>query len=164
MHNTPCWVEPAADWVGPLAICKPGTLKKGRERKRPSRTNVSDNCDAFLNFNQGCSVLFSNSGPSFGMGFNYNDGGYYVMSRSRDYGIQIWFWPRNYRDIPPEILWASQPLDPTNPTWGEPAANFPMDQGFCNYDKFFDAHQMVFDLTLCVRDSITSPHVLIKHD
>jgi hypothetical protein len=98
------------------------------------------------------------------MGFNYNNGGYYVMSRSRDFGIQVWFWPRNYRDIPPEVLWASEPLDPTNPTWGEPAANFPMGQGLCNYDSYFNAHQIVFDLAFCVRNSITSLHVLIKHD
>jgi hypothetical protein len=87
------------------------------------------------------------------------------MSKSRDFGIQVWFWPRNGSGIPPEILSDSKPpLDPTNPTWGEPAANFPMGQGLCNYNSYFNAHQIVFDLAFCVRNSITSLHVLIKHD
>jgi hypothetical protein len=124
---------------------------------------VSDNCDASLNFNQGCSVLFNDSGPSFGTDFNYKGGGYYVMSRSRDYGIQVWFWSRYSPNIPPEVLGDTEPLDP-NPTWGEPAANFPMDPGYCDYDKYFDAHQIVFDLALCVRDSIPDLHILIKHN
>jgi len=32
----------------------------------------------------------------------------------------------------------------------EPAANFPMRKGYCDYDQHFDAHKMVFDLTFCV--------------
>ena len=85
------------------------------------------------------------------------------MSRSRDCGIQVWFWPRHSPNIPPEVLYDSEPLDP-NSTWGEPAANFPMDPDYCNYDKYFDAHQIVFDLTLCVRNSFAGLRILIKHD
>jgi hypothetical protein len=115
--------------------------------------------------NQGCSVAFSDSrGPSFGPGFNSNGGGYYVMSRSRDRGVQIWFWPRSSPDIPPEVVDYTEPLDPTNPTWGEPAANFPMVPGVCDYNKYFGLHQIVFDLTFCVRDSFPGLHILIKHD
>jgi hypothetical protein len=72
------------------------------------------------------------------------------MSRSRDYGIQVWFWPRNC-DVPPEIaqggLFKGDMLFP-NPTWGKPAADFPLDS--CKYDQYFDAHQIIFDLTFCV--------------
>jgi len=76
------------------------------------------------------------------------------MLKSRDCGIQIWFWPRNSPDIPPEIAlggaWKGEPLI-ANPldTWGPPDANFPLDPNYCNYDQFFNAHQIVFDLTFC---------------
>ena len=82
------------------------------------------------------------------------------MSKTRNYGIQVWFWPRNCSYIPPEITlgesWAGEPLVP-NPTWGPPAADFPMEPGYCNYDQFFNAHEMVFDLTFCVRDCFYLP-------
>ena len=75
------------------------------------------------------------------------------MSRSRDCGIQVWFWSRNSPDVPPEIarggLFQGEPLFP-NPTWGEPAAAFPMDPDYCNYDQYFNAHMIIFDLTFCV--------------
>ena len=78
------------------------------------------------------------------------------MLKSRDCGIQIWFWPRNSSSTPPEIAmgtWKGEPLI-ANPldTWGPPDANFPLDPNYCNYDQFFNAHQIVFDLTFCVRD------------
>lgn len=124
--------------------------------KQHYRTILSNNCDANANFNQGCGVKFPENVPSYGSPFNLNGGGYYVMLKSRDCGIQIWFWPRDSPDTPPEIAggaWKEEPLI-ANPldTWGPPDANFPLDPNYCNYDQFFNAHQIVFDLTFCVRD------------
>ena len=94
------------------------------------------------------------SALSYGTAFNVNGGGFYVMSRSRDSGVQIWFWPRNSPYIPLEIfqggLFEGEPLFPSY-SWGEPAAAFPMDPGYCNYDQRFNAHIIIFDLTFCVR-------------
>ena len=82
------------------------------------------------------------------------------MLKSRDCGIQIWFWPRNSPNTPLEILYGGlsqgEPLFP-NPTWGPPAADFPLDPSNCAYDQFFNAHQMVFDLTFCVRGDFVLP-------
>jgi len=107
-----------------------------------------------------------NSGLSYGASFNLNSGGYYVMLKSRDCGIQIWFWPRDSPDVPKEIsdggVFEGEPLFP-NPTWGAPAANFPLDPSSCGYDQFFDAHQMVFDLTFCVSDFSRSRVFLPGH-
>src|SRR5260221_14776603 len=95
------------------------------------RTIRSDNCDANANFNQGCGVEFPENVPSYGSPFNLNGGGYYVMLKSRDCGIQTWFWPRNSPNTPPEITlgggWNGEPLI-ANPldTWGPPAASFPV--------------------------------------
>jgi len=122
----------------------------GPDRPQTGAT-VSDNCDASVNNNQGCGVLFSDSVPSYGAAFNLNGGGYYVMSRSRDCGIQVWFWPRDCPNIPSEIARGGLfrgPLFP-DPAWGEPAADFPLDPDSCKYDQHFDAHQIIFDLTFC---------------
>jgi len=77
------------------------------------------------------------------------------MSRSRDYGIRVWFWPRNSPNIPPELAldesFLEEPLFP-NCAWGEPAAAFPIDPGHCDYDQHFNAHMIIFSLTFCVRD------------
>jgi hypothetical protein len=43
-------------------------------------------------------------------------------------------------------------------SWGFPAANFPFYPDLCDYEQHFDAHQIVFDLTLCV--SVLSTTVL----
>ena len=89
---------------------------------------------------------------SYGEAFNLDTGGYYVTSRSRDCGIQIWFWPRNSPCVPPEIAQGGGEALSPNPTWGEPAAAFPMDPGYCNYDQYFNEHEIIFDLTFCVGD------------
>jgi len=117
-------------------------------------TTLSNDCNALVNFNQGCGVSFSNNGPSYGAPFNQNGGGYYVMSKTRDSGIKIWFWQRDDPAVPPEISHgASWPgdvlINMPNPTWGDPAAYFPLDPSHCNYDQYFNAHVMVFDLTFC---------------
>ncbi|KAH9985818.1 glycoside hydrolase family 16 protein [Russula compacta] len=111
-------------------------------------TTTSTNCDTSVNSNEGCGVSFTNSGPNYGAQFNLNGGGYWAMSKSQSSGIQVWFWPRNSPDIPPEICNGAEVLTP-NPTWGAPAANFPMYPNYCDYSSHFNAHIIVFDLTLC---------------
>ena len=71
------------------------------------------------------------------------------MSKSQSTGIQIWFWPRHSTAIPPELHLGST-LTP-NSRWGTPAANFTFVPGFCDYSRHFNAHQIVIDLTFCVR-------------
>jgi len=82
-----------------------------------------------------------------------NGGGYYVMVRSRMLGIRVYFWPRdNSIDVPMEIRKCGSgggSLLP-DPSWGIPAADFPISPGLCNYDEHFDAHQIIFSLTFCV--------------
>jgi hypothetical protein len=77
------------------------------------------------------------------------------MSRSRDYGIRDWFWPRNSPNIPPELA-SGEPFleEPSFPTcsWGEPAAAFPIDPTHCDYDQHFNVHMIMFSMTFCVRD------------
>ncbi len=70
------------------------------------------------------------------------------MSNTQSSGIQIWYWPRHCQSIPPEILWGNS-LTPKS-SWGTPAANFPMISGYCDYTEYFNAQQIIFDLTFCV--------------
>lgn len=122
------------------------------QRQPQSGTTISTNCDATANTNEGCGVLFDNSGPSYGTPFNMNGGGYYVMVRSRVLGIQIYFWPRDKSAyVPAEIrdCGSEGGLLHLDPSWGIPAANFPFLPNNCNYDEHFDAHEIIFDLTFC---------------
>jgi hypothetical protein len=156
VHDSPCWSWPATDRVGlqfrQCARPEPSFfflfLFFRDQKKRSCRTSVSDNCDASVDNNSGCAVLFD--GGSYGASFNLNGGGYYAISRSRDNGIQIWFWQRNNPSVPPEIAHGQGESLSPNPTWGEPAADFPLDPNDCNYDQHFNAHMIIFDLTFCV--------------
>jgi len=127
-----------------------------------SGTPTSSDCDTSVNFNQGCGVSFQKS-SSYGSNFNSQGGGFYVMARTRQDGIRIWYWSRNDPTTPPEIrngqlsasdsgsdslqLFGDGGISP-NPGWGMPAASFPVGDN-CDYDSHFDAHVMVFDLTFC---------------
>lgn len=96
-----------------------------------------------------------------------NGGGYFAMVRSQSLGIMIYFWSRDSPDVPPEIRECGSgggSLYP-DPSWGVPAANFPMYPGLCDYDAHFNAHQIVFDLTFCVRDLFCLPFTFLpEHD
>ncbi|KZT10733.1 glycoside hydrolase family 16 protein [Laetiporus sulphureus 93-53] len=120
-------------------------------------TVSSTNCDASVNFNQGCGV----NGPpgSYGAPLNAGRGGWFVMARSKAEGVRVWFWARGDPNVPTEV--STHPIEgilgigatgtPTlfpDPTWGPPTALFPMDSS-CDYEKHFDDHQFVFDLTFC---------------
>ncbi|KAI0705052.1 concanavalin A-like lectin/glucanase domain-containing protein [Cerioporus squamosus] len=121
-------------------------------------TNItSTNCDASVNFNQGCGVQF-NTPASYGTPFNDAGGGFFVMVRSKtdSPGVRIWFWSRNDPRVPLEVrappptaagLFAPASIYPTA-WWGEPDAVFPLCEN-CDYASHFDPHIFVFDLTFC---------------
>ncbi|VDB87411.1 unnamed protein product [Peniophora sp. CBMAI 1063] len=85
--------------------------------------------------------------PSFGAPFNAVGGGFYAMSKSRAGGINVWFWPRTSTSVPVEVRYGGAVAAPSV-SWGTPAATFPTNDN-CPYGDHFDAHRMVFDLTLC---------------
>lgn len=122
----------------------------------PHSTPTSLNCDTSQNFNQGCGVSFTSSSTSasYGHAFNTARGGWYVMSKTASKGVQVWFWGRDDPRVPPEIKdkpksdGKGKEVKP-EAWWGTPAATFPPDD--CDWKKHFDAHQIVFDLTFCVR-------------
>ncbi|EIN11633.1 hypothetical protein PUNSTDRAFT_98803 [Punctularia strigosozonata HHB-11173 SS5] len=122
---------------------RPGcTMSDHRQMKG---TPTSNNCDTAVNYNQGCGVSFSKKN-SYGAAFNKAGGGYYVMQRTKQNGVQVWFWSRSDPLLPLDIKAGSPVVVPT-PLWGLPEASFPPDN--CDYDQHFDAHRMVFDLTFC---------------
>ena len=96
-----------------------------------------------------------------------NGGGFYAMVRSQTLGIKVYFWWRDSVDVPPEIREYGSgggSLYPV-PSWGLPAADFPMLSNLCSYNDHFDAHQIVFDLTFCVSGySICFVTFLSEHD
>ncbi|TDL28057.1 hypothetical protein BD410DRAFT_894166 [Rickenella mellea] len=106
---------------------------------------VSTACDASVNNNQGCGTSFSKPG-SYGSQFNIMGGGWYVMQRTAQDGISVYFWSRNDARVPAVVKYGA-PLIVLDPTWGAPEAYFPKDS--CDYSTHFDAHQIIFDLTFC---------------
>jgi len=59
--------------------------------------------------------------------------------------ISVWFWPRNAKVVPPEIVDASESIDPS--TWGMPIANF-VDND-CDLNEKFGPHNIIINLTFC---------------
>ncbi|KAG5221354.1 glycoside hydrolase family protein [Salix suchowensis] len=108
------------------------------------RFTVSTNCDAAVNWNQGCGTRFAKAN-SYGAGFNSAGGGWFAMERSREDGVKVWFWSRLEDDVPRNIRDADALIDPSS--FGMPSATFPKDS--CDYDTHFNAHKMIFDTTLC---------------
>ncbi|KAH9948669.1 concanavalin A-like lectin/glucanase domain-containing protein [Amylocystis lapponica] len=121
-----------------------------QERLQTGQT-VSTNCDVNVNFNQGCGVSFP--GASYGAPFNNAGGGFFVMVRTQQDGVRIWFWSRSDPTTPPAVrapvpaLLGPPKIFP-DASWGAPAAAFPAG-ATCDYAAHFDAHQFVFDLTFC---------------
>lgn len=97
------------------------------------------------------------------------------MSKTASKGVQVWFWARDDPRVPPEIKDKPRRDDGGGGSggngggggggvkkevkpeawWGTPAAMFPVDD--CDWKKHFDAHQIVFDLTFCVRYAFPLP-------
>src|SRR5579862_222418 len=110
----------------------PGCTTNGNGQ---SGTQETYNCDTTTNTqptNAGCSVD-SNSGNTYGVGFNNAGGGVYATEWTSSW-IRIWFFSRG--SIPADIT-AGTP-NPSN--WGTPQANF---QGSCDFDTHFSDMQIV---------------------
>ncbi|KAF7712634.1 Endo-1,3(4)-beta-glucanase [Penicillium ucsense] len=88
--------------------------------------------------NSGCAIT-SNSGQSYGDGFNQAGGGVYATEWTSA-GIKVWFFPRS------GIPWDISIGKPNPATWGMPTAAF---AGSCNIDSHFNNLQLVFDITFC---------------
>lgn len=105
---------------------------------------MSTNCDAYVNYNQGCGTQ-STDPRSYGIGFNNAGGGFYAATRDST-GINVWFWSRLDDSVPPEV--SQLEISVSTDAWGVPLASFPSTS--CDYESHFDPHQIVFDLTFCV--------------
>ena len=111
------------------------------------RNTTSTNCDTNFNFNQGCGTQVRCPG-SYGKDFNSGGGGFYALARSKEYGIKVWFWPREEILVPIDVRFNGKIVNPD--FWGTPTAYFPTGDN-CGYEEHFDAHMFIFDLTFCVR-------------
>ncbi|KAG6862240.1 hypothetical protein C0995_002171 [Termitomyces sp. Mi166 len=108
---------------------------------------ISSDCNTHVNSNQGCGTSFATEN-SYGEGFNDVGGGWYVMERSRDEGIKVWFWPRNDGSVPFDVKHDLDIIVPDLWFGCKPDAYFPT--GYrCDYDSHFDEHEIIFDLTFC---------------
>jgi hypothetical protein len=133
-----------------LDTCNEATLHTSAgcampQSRNQTGTTVTTNCDANVNYNIGCGTSFAPD--SYGAGFNNNGGGWYVMRKSRERGISVWFWRRDDRTVPREVVDGRSRV---SPNWRTPDAHFPTEEGQCEYDNYFDAHQIVINLTFCV--------------
>lgn len=70
------------------------------------------------------------------------------MKRTADEGVSIWFWSRDDFTVPAAVKYGEPAIFP-DITWGLPDARFPFTEK-CSADHF-DAHQIIFDDTFCVR-------------
>lgn len=114
---------------------------------------ISNDCGTSVN-NQGCGVSFAKP-SSYGAPFNAVGGGFFVMARTQDEGVRIWFWTREDPAVPPEVRGVDGPysvrftmINP-NLSWGLPEATFPVGDA-CEYDSHLGPHAIIFDLTFCV--------------
>lgn len=139
--------------------CFPSDLNFNNNTKFCDRNVTRMDCDAAVEHNAGCGVMFSDSDSStpyssLGLPFNFGRGGYYVTEKGPN-GVKIWFFLRSqYDNIPPAIrdgVPRGVPIEP-NPSesWGDPDAYFPFEPELCDYATHFNAHRIVFDLTFCV--------------
>ena len=122
-----------------------------------SRT-VTVDCDAAINFNQGCGTAFTKPN-SYGKDLNVIDGGYYVMKKTTHDGISGWFWPRGDNSTPTEVVNSGYTGFIDTDLWEIPDAFFAHSEA-CDLSSHFDAHSLVFDLTFCVWDYSSGSCVL----
>ncbi|KAF9227374.1 hypothetical protein BS17DRAFT_814265 [Gyrodon lividus] len=121
---------------------------------RPQKgVTVSTICDTAYNYNQGCGTTFIEP-TSYGATFNQAGGGYYMMERRADKGISMWFSPRS--KCPTTLLGGDPDVNAVSSSF-MPDVFYPTQKN-CNYAEHFDAHSIVFDLTLC-EDWAGSPSV-----
>ncbi|KIP06881.1 glycoside hydrolase family 16 protein [Phlebiopsis gigantea 11061_1 CR5-6] len=92
----------------------------------------------------GCGVK-ENKPNSFGANFAQNRGGAWVMQFDVS-GIFIWFFQRS--EIPQSIVLSNKTLTVDTDSWGPPSAAF-VNGTTCNISNYFQAQQIVIDITLC---------------
>ncbi|KAK7521320.1 mixed-linked glucanase precursor [Phyllosticta citriasiana] len=101
-----------------------------------SGSSGSNNCNDNSGYN-GCPV-YSNTGNSYGTGFNSAGGGVYATFWNGG-SIQMWYWPRS--SVPSDITNGS----PAPSGWGTPMAHF----AGCAFDNYIKNNNIVFDTTFC---------------
>ncbi|KAM6493399.1 Concanavalin A-like lectin/glucanase domain containing protein [Amanita muscaria] len=124
------------------------TQNLNRDQVQQSGRTTTTDCDASVNYNIGCGVEFTRPN-SFGHNFNANGGGTYIAQLSATDGIKVWFWSRSDRSAPSITTdGGSYPQQFSVNDFGEPDAYFSLLDN-CDYKSHFDAHRIIFDLTLC---------------
>ena len=131
----------------------------------PSSSQTTD-CNINSNYNSGCQTYWSPN--TFGQSFNSHKGGYIAITRSASKGISMYFWSRTDRSIPPEITSTKyQTINVNaigvgngNGKWGTPQAYFPA-SSTCDFNAHFVPHNLVFDLTFCVRNGVLSGSLVL---
>jgi hypothetical protein len=103
-----------------------------------------EDCNSLTSANLGCGVSASNPN-SFGPNFNNVGGGYFVLERTGSF-MKIWFWQRGDPSTPPNVVSGGSTV--TTDGWPEPGAYFPSTN--CNFQKYFSAHNIIINLTLCM--------------
>lgn len=101
----------------------------------------STDCSVYDNDNQGC-VVTDPSTQSYGEGFANAGGGVYITEFASS-GISIWFFNRS--SVPSSLSSNASSIDTSN--FGTPVANWPT--GGCEISKYFQAQNLIFDITLC---------------
>ncbi|KAG6853287.1 hypothetical protein C0991_005459 [Blastosporella zonata] len=118
----------------------PGCTSVGASLLSTSQQGSTD-CSYLANNNSGCIVTDTNT-ASFGAGFAAAGGGIYVTEFATT-GISIWFFQRS--NIPASITSNNGSIDTS--TFGTPSGNWPSTG--CEMDNFFEAQNLIFDITLC---------------
>lgn len=123
------------------------------------RNTTSSNCDASVNYNQGCGVSFSEK-HSYGANFNAAGGGFYIMEKNHEKGVSVWFIERF------NIPFIGDELNLDLVLLSTPDAYFPLQDDDwsdcnCSYSDHFNAHDIVFDLTFCVSTLYMSHDVVV---
>lgn len=115
-------------------------------------TVVFPNCNAMANEQSGCRIAMNNTKTApWGKKLNNKGGGTVAMERDfseSGKGIRMWFWDKS-QNLPDDI---SNPGKTVNPDgWGTPNADFGKLKcsGGSDGSNQFDAHKIVFDITLC---------------
>ncbi|WVR03650.1 hypothetical protein IAU60_000645 [Kwoniella sp. DSM 27419] len=90
----------------------------------------------------GCGV-YGRGRKSFGVNFNNQGGGVFVMRRSMTIGFAFWFFSRG--DTIPEGL-SSGANSLNEADLGPPLANFPNYN--CDFPKYFDQHEIIINIAL----------------
>ncbi|WFC98894.1 hypothetical protein MYAM1_001627 [Malassezia yamatoensis] len=115
-------------------------------------TTAFSSCYAYDNDNSGCRIETNNTNTATaGSSFNSKGGG--VVAMQRDFsdggsGIRVWIWDQS-QSMPSDVSKPGNTVDPDQ--WGTPAADFGRlsCEGGGDATDLFDAHKIVFDITLC---------------